>query len=103
MFEKITQLAEAAATHVSLSRRGFMGRLGQGAIAVGALLGSFTVARAGSGVVCCKYSCSGLYKGHYQDFACLPQGSTCRPTTGGSGGFCKLTHQFTASDCTRCS
>jgi hypothetical protein len=42
MFEKISQAAETLATHVSVSRRGFLGRLGQGALvaagAVGGLL-----------------------------------------------------------------
>ena len=42
MFEKISQSAETLATRVSLSRRGFLGRLGQGALvaagAVGGLL-----------------------------------------------------------------
>ena len=32
MFEKIGEAAETLATGVSLSRRGFLGRLGQGAV-----------------------------------------------------------------------
>jgi hypothetical protein len=45
MFEKIGRLAETAATNVSLSRRGFFGRLGRGAlVAAGALGGVLTVA-----------------------------------------------------------
>jgi hypothetical protein len=39
MFEKIGRLAETAATKVSLSRRGFLGRLGQGALAVTGVVG----------------------------------------------------------------
>ncbi len=102
MFEKITQLAEAAATRVSLSRRGFLGRLGQGALAVGALLaGSAAPARGGqTGVVCCKYACSNFpYKGGKSfSVSCQAAGTTCSPFS----GFCELQQQSTASDCTQC-
>jgi hypothetical protein len=98
MFEKITQLAEATATHVSLSRRGFLGRLGQGALAMGAMLGSFTAAQAGgSGVVCCKYHCQNFpYKGRYEFIQCYAAGTTCP-----FNFFCKVT-STTASDCAHC-
>ena len=102
MFQKITQLAEAAATHVSLSRRGFLGGLGQGALAVGALLAGFvTPAGAGQGgVVCCKYYCSNRpYKGHRFFVSCQAAGTTCAPFS----SYCDLQHQSTASDCTQCS
>ena len=39
MFEKIGRLAEAAATNVSVSRRGFFGQLGRGALVVAGALG----------------------------------------------------------------
>jgi hypothetical protein len=39
MFEKIGRWAEAAATRVSVSRRGFLGRLGHGALASAGVLG----------------------------------------------------------------
>jgi hypothetical protein len=39
MFEKIGRLAETAANNLSVSRRGFLGRLGQGALAVTGVLG----------------------------------------------------------------
>ena len=39
MFEKIGRLAETSANKVSLSRRGFLGRLGQGALATAGALG----------------------------------------------------------------
>jgi hypothetical protein len=58
MFEKIGRLAEAAATQVGVSRRGFLGRLGQGAlVAAGALGGLLSVAAPvqanGNLVTCC--------------------------------------------------
>jgi hypothetical protein len=43
MFEKITQLAEAAATHVSLSRRGFLGGLGQAALGAAGVVAGLSV------------------------------------------------------------
>jgi hypothetical protein len=43
MFEKITQLAEATATHVSLSRRGFLGGLGQTALGAASVLAGLSV------------------------------------------------------------
>jgi hypothetical protein len=39
MFEKIGRLAETAANSVSVSRRGFLGRLGQAALAAAAVTG----------------------------------------------------------------
>jgi hypothetical protein len=58
VFEKIGRLAEAAATNVSVSRRGFLGRLGQGALvaagALGGLLGVAAPVQAqGSSQICC--------------------------------------------------
>ena len=43
MFEKIGRLAEAAASNVSLSRRGFLGRLGQAALGTSLVLGGLLV------------------------------------------------------------
>jgi hypothetical protein len=65
MFEKIGRLAETAVNNMSLSRRGFLDRLGQGALAaLGVLGGAFLFgrgARAGGGVYCCKYECPSPY------------------------------------------
>ena len=51
MFEKLTPQAESVATGLSVSRRGFLGRTGRGALAaagaLGALLAAPTRARAG--------------------------------------------------------
>jgi hypothetical protein len=59
MFEKVGQAAETLATNVSQSRRGFLGRLGQGALvaagAVGGLLltaGDVHADKGGNN--CCK-------------------------------------------------
>jgi hypothetical protein len=59
MFEKIGRLAEAAATNVSVSRRGFFGQLGRGALVVAGALGGLLSAAAPVGaappgtVTCC--------------------------------------------------
>jgi hypothetical protein len=62
MFEKIGRLAEQAATNVAVSRRGFLGRLGQSALGVVGVMAGFAAtaatARASSGgYVCCKWRC----------------------------------------------
>src|SRR5579871_853794 len=60
MIEKIANLAEKLATHVSHSRRGFLTRAGQAALAAGAVLG-FSAAGQGQDppkeVLCCLYNC----------------------------------------------
>jgi hypothetical protein len=59
MFEKIGRLAEAAASNVSVSRRGFFGQLGRGALVVAGALGGLLGAAAPVGaappgtVTCC--------------------------------------------------
>ena len=59
MFEKIGRLAEAAAANVSVSRRGFFGQLGRGALVVagtlGGLLSTGAPVRAGNPVSCCGW------------------------------------------------
>jgi hypothetical protein len=59
MFEKIGRMAETAATKVSASRRGFLGRLGQGALAaagaLGGLLALSNKAQAGKTLYSCSY------------------------------------------------
>jgi hypothetical protein len=51
MFAKLTRQAESVATGLAVSRRGFLGRTGRGALAaagaLGALLAAPTKARAG--------------------------------------------------------
>jgi hypothetical protein len=108
MFEKIGRLAETAANQVSVSRRGFLGRLGQGALAVTGVLGGLlaipTAARARGSYVCCSWTCHNprLRMYHF----CYPPGSTCRNT-----GICSYigpyysvpVHQKTVSSCSKCT
>lgn len=56
MFEKIGRLAEKTATNVNVSRRGFLGRLGNAALAAAGVL-SFASSASGSSrhLVCCKW------------------------------------------------
>src|SRR5262249_57221889 len=49
MFEKVGRLAEAAASRASVSRRGFLGRLGQGALAAAGVLGGLLLATRQAG------------------------------------------------------
>jgi hypothetical protein len=66
MFKKIGRLAETAATKVSVSRRRFLGRLGQGALATAGVLAGLLAlrkdARAAGGWQdcinrCCEATC----------------------------------------------
>jgi hypothetical protein len=101
MFEKVGRLAEAAANKVSLSRRGFLGRLGQSALAVAGVLAGVSAATAQSGgVVCCKVHCThGPYKGPGYNFTrCYPAGWTCPAYSYG----CRLVKQTTAASCDQC-
>lgn len=61
MFEKISRAAERAATGVGQSRRGFLGSLGQGALALTVLLvATAPTAKAGpKHGFACTYSCPG--------------------------------------------
>jgi hypothetical protein len=106
MFEKIGRLAERAATGVSVSRRGFLGRLGQGALAVTGVLGGLlairTDARAAGSYVCCTWTCPNGYHGKTKFKSCYPPGTFryCGqfgvPCFGGTVG------QTTVSSCGQC-
>jgi hypothetical protein len=107
MFDKIGQLAEAAANSISVSRRGFLGRLGNVALGAAGVLGGLLVlpgtAQAGSGVICCKYECK-------QGYACPPgkrtfcyaAGTICPPNQPNTGCLCKLTGSQSKDACTQC-
>ena len=105
MFDKIGRLAEKAADSISVSRRGFLGRLGQVALGAAGVLGGLLVlpgtAQAGGGVVCCKYHCgnSGNSYPRPDSFRvfCQAAGTTCSQLSG-----CNLQHHSTASDCSHC-
>jgi hypothetical protein len=104
MFEKIGRLAEAAATNVSVSRRGFFGRLGQAALAVGAVLGGFSTAAAGPrGVVCCYYYCTGHYPKASFRTQCQPAGTSCASYIHGTSCSLLINGQSTAAACKDCS
>jgi hypothetical protein len=66
MFEKISRAAERAASGVGVSRRGFLGRLGQGALATAGVLGGLLAlsskAQAGNDAHT-LYSCEYQIKG----------------------------------------
>jgi hypothetical protein len=81
MFEKIGRLAETAATKVSLSRRGFLGRLGQGALAVTGVVGGLLAlprdAHAGTNVRSCINACCEFWCGKGDPkCSCDPTGNT---------------------------
>ena len=103
MFDKIGRLAEKAANSVSVSRRGFLGRLGQVALGAAGVLGGLLVlpgtAQAGSGVVCCKYQCKNAYACPRKFVICETQ---CSATLPNSGCQCKLFKSYTAAACTQC-
>jgi hypothetical protein len=64
MFEKIGRLAEAAANNISMSRRGFLGRLGHGALAsAGVLGGLLALSNKAQGHAHTLYACS--YRARY--------------------------------------
>ena len=102
MFEKIGRLAETAATKVSVSRRGFLGRLGQGALAAAGVLGGLLLftkdARAGGSVVCCSYRCFHSKYRYSSKTTCQAAGTTCDETVGN----CHLLGSGTAADCKSC-
>jgi hypothetical protein len=79
MFDRIGDAAEKLASNVS--RRGFLGSVGRwaGAAALGlaGLVVSAKEAKAGKGIACCFYACSGF---NYQlcNTACAPTlGTSC--------------------------
>jgi hypothetical protein len=105
MFEKLGRIAEGMAAGVGTSRRGFLDRLGRSALAAAGALGvaaAGTMARAGGGVVCCKYR-GGIgghyyYKHPYFIYVCQPAGTTCAPLFDNL----PLRQQRNVSDCTNC-
>jgi len=106
MFDKISRLAEAAATSASVSRRGFLGQLGRGALAaagvVSGLLLSARAAHAQGGVVCCYYRApgkNGNAYGYSYKTTCQKAGTTCAWTVGGKW---QLFDSSTAAACKDC-
>ncbi len=100
MFEKIGRLAEKAATNVDVSRRGFLGRLGKGALAVAGALGLAASKAEGRGTthfLCC----------YYRDFTgfvysvCLVDQGNC-PPQGYYGGAYVKNSKKRVSSCNQC-
>ena len=108
MFDKIGRLAEKAANRVSVSRRGFLGRLGQVALGAAGVLGGLLVlpgtAQAGSGVVCCTYLCKTIryFCPHEKITTCYPAGTTCPATFDTGCEYCKLSGSQSRAACTQC-
>jgi len=78
MFEKIGRLAEAAANNVSVSRRGFLARLGQSALGVVGVMAGLTATAAsakGGSYVCCMWKCKIPTNSTVK--SCYPAGTNC--------------------------
>ena len=101
MFEKVSQIAEQAATNVS--RRRFLKGLSRLAAGVSLALGGLVAGTARAGrpgaKVCCVYHCEPRdpcdRAEHY--WRCLS-----RRTCPGAVRGCKLEHSFAVADCTEC-
>jgi hypothetical protein len=90
MIEKMSRLAENAGA--SVSRRGFLGWLGAGAMAVaGLLVGSVGQVQAAH-VTCCKFTCGTVVKK-----SCHTSHAPCKKPKKG----CKVA-QATAANCKAC-
>jgi hypothetical protein len=78
MFERIRRLAERAANGASVSRRGFLGRLGQGALAAAGVIGGLMLlpkkAQAGDLMRCIHQCCQGTCGKGDLTCACDPTG-----------------------------
>ncbi len=100
MFEKIGRLAEKAATNVDVSRRGFLGRLGKGALAVAGALGLAASKAEGtdsSKFLCCYYRDSTGYV--YS--VCLANRTHCYPQGIYGGAYVRNSKKHVSS-CTQC-
>jgi hypothetical protein len=104
MLEKVGRLAETLASRVSVSRRGFLGRLGQRALAATGVLGGLLLsarqaaAQSSGGVVCCVYQCSRAEYRYRSHKICQAAGTTCAFSYNG----CGLAFQYTAAKCGAC-
>jgi hypothetical protein len=81
MLERIGNLAEKLATNVSQSRRGFLARVGQGALGVAGALGGLLAlpgAAQAASSKCCYYECEITRDNRYSFVACGPcKGNGC--------------------------
>lgn len=94
MFEKIGRFAEMLATSASLSRRGFLGHLGRGAVGVAGVVGGLLLfqgqAFASPCTGGCKYSCPN--NNHVTVVTGCAKGCTCPQTIQREGNTCALVH-----------
>ena len=102
MFEKIGRLAEAAASNLSMSRRGFLDSVaraaGLAALGLAALMPA-SRAKANGGYKCC------LYTGYYLGCPslCISASKSCpKQEQVPGGGKCRLAGWTYVSDCTGC-
>lgn len=89
MFDKLSEAAESLATNVS--RRAFLGRLGQGALVVAGVLGGMLAAASTAQAYGCPSGTSqcGARLGN-----CCPKGQwCCRCNTYSDPGHCSTTRQ----------
>ena len=104
MFEKIGRLAEAAANDIGVSRRGFLGRLGQATLgaagALGGLLALSSKARAGQNLYLCSYQTKNRLKCSAYGLPCdaLLNGQYCGGCPSG-GSCCQLVSKSIIGTC----
>ena len=104
MFDKVSQIAEQVATGVS--RRRFVGRLGQAALTVAGLVaGGLAVPGAGRAAgmfLCCRWACSCC--GTFRERPYRWHEWTCGfdPYCGNPSFGCRLMASHLVSDCSRC-
>jgi hypothetical protein len=80
MFEKIGRLAETAASNVGMSRRGFLGQLGRGAVAAAAVVGTLLILPRDTqarGRICSACDCSNKKTFCYKGCTTCPDYTTC--------------------------
>ena len=95
MFDKVSQVAEKVATHVS--RRAFLGRLGHGALVTAAVIGGM-LAFGGEARADRKGKCvhdGGIWCGG----RCCRAGCSCCSTYPLVGGICKTTCGYGGTYC----
>src|SRR5262249_23926011 len=103
MLEKITQLAEATAAHVSLSRRGFLGGMGHAAMGAAGILAGLSVlstkVRGAQNLYQCNYSFKNPSGGRKKCAYAFCQAVTSCGSCPGGGDCCQLASQSLIGTC----